>query len=98
MSQVSNLHNLIIGDLEVAGLSSPYAADANEPDPRYKSYGVRAPAKKKIFATHRPVIRTLSLHQQTDMITKRARPIFWDSSSRKSPLLEHRRKCGTHPY
>jgi len=31
------LYNLIIQDLEAAGKQSPYLADANETDPRYKS-------------------------------------------------------------
>lgn len=69
MSQVTDLHNLIMHDLETAGQSSPYSADANEPDPRYKSYGVRAPGKKKIFATHRRAIRALSLPHQIDLAT-----------------------------
>lgn len=67
MNQVTDLHNLIVEDLEIAGKSSPYPADANEPDPRYKSYGVRAPAKKKIFAAHRSAIRTLSLQKQVEL-------------------------------
>lgn len=69
MSQVPDLYDLIVAELEAAGLASPYPADANEPDPRYKSYGVRAPAKKKIFASHRRAIRTLSRQQQVELAT-----------------------------
>ena len=69
MNQVTDLHKLIIADLELAGKSSLYSADANEPDPRYKSYGVRAQAKKEIFATHRQSIRALPRNQQVMLAT-----------------------------
>ncbi len=58
------LYQAIVRDLEVAGAASLYKADANEPDPRYKSYGVRAAGKKQIFATHRKVIRALPRAEQ----------------------------------
>lgn len=54
----------------MAGQASPYVADANEPDPRYKSYGVRAEGKKKIFATHRKSIRALSQEEQIELATR----------------------------
>ncbi len=38
----TSLHRRIVTDLVAAGRGSPYAADANEPDPRYLGYGVRA--------------------------------------------------------
>ena len=64
MNQVTDLYNKIVRDLEVAGKASAYPADANEPDPQYKSYGVRADSKKEIIGTHRKAIRELDESQQ----------------------------------
>ena len=69
MNQVNDLHNLIINDLKIAGKASPYPADANEPDPCYKSYGMRSQGKKAIFAAHRQSIRALPLDQQIELAT-----------------------------
>ncbi len=60
MITVDDLYSAIVADLVAAGERSPYPADANEPDPRYKSYGVRAAGKKAILKTHRAAIRALS--------------------------------------
>lgn len=62
-------HKLVL-DLETAGAKSPYPADANEPDPRYKAYGVRSPEKKAIFKTHRPSIRQLDEHDQISLANR----------------------------
>ncbi len=70
MSIEINLYNSIVHDLETAGAKSPYPADANEPDPRYKSYGVRANGKKDIIALHKTAIRALAQKQQTDLAKK----------------------------
>lgn len=70
MNEITALYQLIVTDLEAAGELSPYKADANEPDPRYKSYGVRAQGKKEIFATHRTGIRALSPDQQRVLATR----------------------------
>jgi len=59
MNDVNNLYNSIVNDLETAGRKSQYQADANEPDPRYKSYGVRADGKKSIIRAHRKAMRGL---------------------------------------
>jgi len=69
MNQVNDLHNLIINDLKIAGKASPYPADANEPDPRYKSYGVRSQGKKEILAAHGQSIRALPLDKQIELAT-----------------------------
>jgi 3-methyladenine DNA glycosylase AlkD len=64
MAPVTVLYNALIADLEAAGRASAYMADANEPDPRYKSYGVRAAGKRQIFAAHRQAIRALPADRQ----------------------------------
>lgn len=58
------LHAQLVATLEKAGEISRYPADANEPDPRYKAYGVRSPEKKQIFKTFKSAIRTLDQDDQ----------------------------------
>ena len=41
MDSVEQIYDSIVAELVKAGAVSPYKADANEPDPRYKAYGVR---------------------------------------------------------
>jgi 3-methyladenine DNA glycosylase AlkD len=57
------LYDAIVADLVAAGRGSLYAADANEPDPRYKGHGVRARQKQAIFKSYRRQINALSTDQ-----------------------------------
>lgn len=59
-----DLYRRIVGELESAGLGSPYAADANEPDTRYRGYGVRKPAMDALIRRHRNEIATLTTAQK----------------------------------
>ncbi len=61
------IYQQLVNDLETAGEQSPYPADANEPDPRYKAYGVRMPERKAIFKEHKAAIRKLPRDQQVDL-------------------------------
>ena len=70
MSKVPSLYRAIVSDLETAGRESRYRADATEPDPRYKSYGVRAEAKKRIMRAHRAAIRSLQVQDQLILAKK----------------------------
>ena len=65
----SSLRSRIIDDLVCAGRGSPYAADANEPDPRYRGYGVRAAAMRDIHAKYKMEIRSLDEHQKLTLAT-----------------------------
>lgn len=67
MNEVDSIHNSIVKDLETAGWESRYRADADEPDPRYKSYGVRADGRKKIIRTYRNAIRGLPRQEQLEL-------------------------------
>ncbi len=49
MTSATTLYDRIVTTLQSAGRDTPYAADANEPDPRYAGYGVRAPAMKRLI-------------------------------------------------
>ncbi len=81
MDQIISFQHAIIKDLETAGRASPYTADANEPDPRYKSYGVRAKETKAIFTKHRPTIRSLPPDQQIDLAKTLIRSKFGEQQS-----------------
>lgn len=70
MSQVERMYSLIVEDIEKAGKKSHYTSDANEPDPRYKSYGVRAAGKKEIISKHKNSILLLTQNQQISLATK----------------------------
>ncbi len=70
MTNLNALYLAIVKDLEEAGKLSPYPADANELDPRYLSYGVRAAGKKEIITKHRKAIRALSQTAQIKLATQ----------------------------
>ena len=70
MKDVDSLYNSIVRDLELAGRESRYHADADEPDPRYKSYGVRADGRKAIIRTHRKAIRDIQHEEQFELARK----------------------------
>jgi 3-methyladenine DNA glycosylase AlkD len=75
------LHQRIVRDLVTAGQGSPYAADANEPDPRYLGYGVRAVAMKAIIAKHKVEMRDLGLHDKLDLATTLIRSGYGEQKS-----------------
>ena len=64
------LYDAIVTDLVEAGRGSLYAADANEPDPRYKGHGVRAQQKRNIFKQHRAAIQALPAASQLALATQ----------------------------
>lgn len=66
-SAVDALHRAIEAELRRRGARSPYAADADEPDPRYRAYGVRAPEMKRFISGLRPDLSALSIDQALDL-------------------------------
>jgi 3-methyladenine DNA glycosylase AlkD len=88
MNPIDPLYTQIVHDLEQAGQASLYTADANEPDPRYQSYGVRAAGKKKIFATHRAAIRALPQAEQIALATRLIQSRFGEQQSIGLSILE----------
>jgi len=88
MSTIQSLYKTIVQDLEKAGKQSPYPADANEPDPRYKSYGVRAAGKKEIIAKYRKSIRALSQTEQIELATKLMQSGYGEQQSIALFILE----------
>ena len=55
----SKLYKKIVTCLELAGQKSPYLSDANEPDSRYRGYGVRAPEMNGLIAGFRNEFKAL---------------------------------------
>ncbi|QFT31194.1 DNA alkylation repair protein [Roseibium porphyridii] len=47
---IDDLYQRVVLKLRKLGEASPYGADANEPDPRYLGYGVRAPEMKRVLS------------------------------------------------
>jgi 3-methyladenine DNA glycosylase AlkD len=60
LTDLDALQRSIADQLAEAGRVSGYPADANESDPRYRSYGARAAAKSRVIKAHRAVIHSLS--------------------------------------
>ena len=67
MPSVTQLRKLIVNDLEAAGKASPYPTDADEPDPRYLAYGVRAAGKAAIIKQYKSDIRSLTEAEKLDL-------------------------------
>ncbi len=67
---VATLHRRIQSRLEEEGRDTPYAADANEPDPRYKGYGVRAPALRQLIKDHQQDFVGLPTSDKLDLATR----------------------------
>ncbi len=61
---VEAIYDDLVGALVEAGRDTADRFDANEPDPRYRGYGVRAPARREIFNTHRHRLVGLSVDDQ----------------------------------
>jgi 3-methyladenine DNA glycosylase AlkD len=68
-SVIVALQQSIAEQLAEAGLGSGYLADANEQDPRYRSYGARAAAKSRVIKAHRAAVRELTDDQKLDLAT-----------------------------
>lgn len=88
MNEVDCLYNSIVNDLVIAGRESRYRADADEPDARYKSYGVRADGRKEIIRAHRKAIRGLQQEQQLDLAWKLIESEYGEQQSIALFILE----------
>ncbi|MEM0900384.1 MAG: hypothetical protein AAGI92_10605, partial [Pseudomonadota bacterium] len=64
------LQTSIAARLSAMGNGTPYIADANEPDPRYLGYGVRAPEMKRFLAGLKPEFRALDTKQKIELATR----------------------------
>ena len=88
MSRTDRVYASIVSALEQAGHGTPYVADANEPDPRYKGYGVRAEGKRRVFLDHRDAIRELDEPQQLDLARRLVESRYGEQQSIALSVLE----------
>lgn len=84
----TSLYRRIVGDLVQAGQDSPYRSDADEPDPRYRAYGVRAAAKREVIAEHRAEMRALGADEKLTLATQLMRSGYGEQQSVALHLLE----------
>ncbi len=78
------LHQSIVSKLLILGEASPYTSDANEPDPRYLGYGVRAPEMKRLISSLKGEIKLLSKEEK---ITLAKRLIYSGYGEQKTVAL-----------
>ena len=67
---LAKTHQKIVLTLENAGKDTPYTADANETDPRYLGYGVRAPQMKQLIAQWLPDFQQLDNQSRVALAQK----------------------------
>ncbi|TVR56549.1 MAG: DNA alkylation repair protein [Spirochaetaceae bacterium] len=82
------IHSSLVAALTVEGERSPYAADANEPDPRYLSYGVRAPAVRAVWRSHRDRIGSLPPLDRLELATLLIESGYGEQQTLGSSILE----------
>ena len=70
MTSVAALHRSIVEQLRAAGRRSGYRADADEKDPRYRSYGARAADKAGVVREHRAAIKALGPDEKLDLANR----------------------------
>lgn len=82
------LYKDIVLSLETAGQGTPYAADANEPDPRYLGYGVRAPQMKTLIASYRTQFNALSVAEKVALARRLIESGFGEQQTVALHLLD----------
>lgn len=87
-SAITDLHTALVAAIVRAGEESPYRTDADEPDPRYLSYGVRAPALRTIWRSHRDQVRRLSAADRLGLTTMLIESGYGEQQSLGSLVLE----------
>src|SRR5262245_24588282 len=67
---VDDIYQSILQELKSCASKSGYKQDADERDPRYKSYGVRIPQVREIIKNHSKEIRLLSNESRLELAQK----------------------------
>jgi 3-methyladenine DNA glycosylase AlkD len=87
-SVIVALQQSIAEQLAEAGRGSGYLADANEQDPRYRSYGARAAAKSRVIKAHRAAIDELANDQKLDLAKRLIESHYGEQQSVAMYVLE----------
>nr|WP_319384323.1 DNA alkylation repair protein [uncultured Roseibium sp.] len=69
-ADIDALQAAIASELSALGDGTAYIADANEPDPRYLGYGVRAPEMKRFLASLKPEFAALDEEEKIELATR----------------------------
>jgi 3-methyladenine DNA glycosylase AlkD len=85
---IETLYHSIVKRLIEAGKVSSYISDADEPDPRYKAYGVRAKEKCQIIQEHAVEIGALSQEEKLALARKLIESEYGEQQSVALYLLE----------
>jgi 3-methyladenine DNA glycosylase AlkD len=65
-----DVYQSILRELKSCALNSTYKQDADERDPKYKSYGVRIPQVREIIKNHKKEILLLSYEDRLELAQK----------------------------
>lgn len=87
-SNIVEIYQDLVVALVRAGEASNYRVDANEPDPRYQSYGVRAPELRAIWRSHKPQVLELPYDNRLDLATLLIKSGFGEQQSLGAMVLE----------
>lgn len=85
---IDTLQIAIATKLSVLGHGTPYVTDANEPDPRYLGYGVRAPEMKKFVASLKPEFAVLDTVQKLELAKRLIASGYGEQKAVAIALLE----------
>lgn len=86
--EIDRLHRTIASELRSLGEFTPYAADANEPDPRYLGYGVRAPEMKRVISGLKSDFSALATEQKVELAKRLIASGYGEQKSVALALLE----------
>ncbi|WP_299919001.1 DNA alkylation repair protein [uncultured Roseobacter sp.] len=85
---IDKLHHIVASRLSALGEASPYAADANEPDPRYLGYGVRAPEMKREITDLKTNFALLDVEQKIELAKRLISSGYGEQKTVALALLE----------
>ena len=88
VQKMDALHLTISNGLSNLGKDTPYVADANEPDPRYLGYGVRAPEMRRFISSLRPELSQLYAEQKGALANRLIHSGYGEQKSVALALLE----------
>ncbi|MCV0428361.1 MAG: DNA alkylation repair protein [Roseibium sp.] len=86
--EIEALHGTITMKLSSLGESTPYAADANEPDPRYLGYGARAPEMRRVISGFKTDFSMLGTEQKVELAERLIGSGYGEQKSVALALLE----------
>lgn len=87
-ADIDRLQVEVASELSALGDGTPYVADANEPDPRYLGYGVRAPEMKRYLRGLKPRFAALDTEDRIELATRLVASGYGEQKGVAIALLE----------